>query len=195
MSKIYILVGHPDSESMLASWGDAYAKGAEEGGHEVRIAKLGNLQFDPILHKGYKVIQDLESDLKKVQEDIKWCDHFVLFYPVWWAGMPAMLKGFFDRVWLPGFAYRFRKEGFLKGYTWDKLLKGKSARVIVTMDNFPLVARFLFGDITNEVHYGILNFSGFSPIRVTKIGMMKFLSPERKGKLKMKMEAWGKKAK
>ena len=182
MKKIFILVGHPDNDSEGARFGESYAKGAREAGNEVRMTKLGDLKFDPILHKGYKEIQALEPDLVKVQADITWCEHFVLIYPVWWAGMPAILKGFIDRVWLPGFAYRFHKEGLFKDYFWTRLMKGRSARVIVTMDNFPFISRFLFGDITNEIHFGVLRFSGFSPIRVLKIGGMKFMTPERRTK-------------
>ncbi len=195
MSKIYVLVGHPDSESMLASWADTYVEGARSNGHEVKIAKIGDMKFDPILHKGYKAIQELEQDLKQVQEDIKWCEHFVLFYPVWWAGMPGMLKGFFDRVWLPGFAFRFKKEGLFKDYIWQRLMKGKSAQVIVTMDNYPAIARILFGDITNEIHFGILRFSGFWPVKVMKIGGIKFMSQEKKDAWKERMRMWGRKAK
>ncbi|MDD4989257.1 MAG: NAD(P)H-dependent oxidoreductase, partial [Candidatus Pacebacteria bacterium] len=176
-------------------WAEGYASGAKSAGHEIRMTKLGNLQFDPILHKGYKVIQELEPDLKKAQEDIAWCDHFVLIYPVWWAGVPALLKGFFDRIWLPGFAYHFKKEGFLKGVIWHGSLKGRSARVIVAMDNIPFVARLLFGDITNEIHYGILQFAGFSPVKVTKIGLMKFMSPEKKAVWRKRIERWGRKEK
>ncbi len=190
--KIFILIGHPDPDSESGRLGEAYERGARASGHEVRLTRLSDLKFDPILHKGYKVIQQLEPDLLKVQEDVKWCDHFVLFYPVWWAAMPALLKGLIDRIWMPHFAYQFRKEGLLKGFTWEKLLKGRSARVIITMDNVPFVARLLFGDITNEIHYGVLRFSGFSPVRVKKIGLMKFRNPQSIKRLEMKAEHWGK---
>lgn len=191
--KIFIFVGHPDNESTDYAFIESYARGARESGHEVRLTQLADLHFDPILHKGYKVIQELEPDLKKVQEDILWCDHFVIIYPIWWAGMPALLKGMFERIWMPGFAFRFHKEGLFKGLLWNKLLKGKTVCVFVTMDNIPVVARLLFGDITNEIHYGILNFAGMA-VTVKKIGGMKFMNDAKKAARKEKFYRWGKRA-
>ncbi len=184
--KIFVLLGHPDSESMCRDFADAYAKGAQASGNEVRRTNLGDMQFDPILHKGYKVIQELEPDLKKFQEDVRWCDHFVIVYPSWWSTMPALLKGLFDRVWLPGFAFKFLPSGI----GWKRLLKGKTARVFITSDSYPLMARFLQGDNTNEIQDGILWFAGFST-GIRKVGPMKKISPEHRSHWVKKFEIWG----
>ena len=149
MKKILVLVGHPDNESFNVKLADTYAEGARSKGAEVRRVNLADLKFDPILHQGYKVIQELEPDLVKLQEDIKWCDHFVIIYPSWWSTMPALLKGLFDRMWLPGFAYKFKKDGFGCGFIWTKLLKGRTARVFVTSDSPAFLTRIIFGDTTN----------------------------------------------
>ena len=148
---------------------------------------MGDLQFDPILHKGYKVIQELEPDLKKVQEDIRWSNHFVIIYPSWWSTMPALLKGFFDRTWMPGFAFHFLPSG----WGWQRLLKGRTATVFVSSDSHPLLARFLFGDNVNEIRDGILWFAGFKP-KIKKVGPMKKISPERKAKWILWFEKCGK---
>ena len=186
MRRILILVGHPDSDSFNVRLANAYADGAKERGHEVRRVNIGDLKFDPILHQGYKVIQELEPDLKQLQEDIKWCQHFVIFYPSWWSTMPALLKGLFDRMWLPGFAYKFDQNGF----TWTKLLKYRTARVFVTSDAHPWIARIIFGDTTNEIKKGILWFAGFR-VSVKKIGPLKKISDSRKEKWLKEAKEWG----
>lgn len=189
--KIFILLGHPDACTLSGSFADAYEKGAREAGHEVRRQNLGDLKFDPILHKGYKEIQELEPDLLKAQEDIKWADHFVIFYPSWWSTMPAILKGFFDRIWMPHFAYYFKYEGLGAGYFWTKMMKGKTARVFVMSDSHPLLARFVFGDTTNEIRKCILWFAGFR-VRVKKIGPLKFIAEKRASEWRHRFEHWGK---
>lgn len=187
MKKILVFLGHPDTDSMCRQFADSYAEGARAAGHEVRRTNLGDMQFDPILHKGYKVIQELEPDLKKLQEDIKWCDHFVIIYPSWWSTMPALLKGVFDRMWMPGFAFHFLPNGL----GWQRLLKGRTATVFITSDSSPFLARFLFGDNVNEIRDGILWFAGFHP-KIKKCGPMKKISPENKTKWIKKFEKWGK---
>jgi putative NADPH-quinone reductase len=189
--KILVFLGHPDKETRSGSFADAYEKGARAAGHEVRRINIGDLSFDPILHKGYKVIQPLEPDLLKAQEDIRWCDHFAVFYPSWWSTMPALLKGFFDRTWIPTFAFRFKKEGIGAGYFWSMLLAGKSARVFVMSDSHPILARFMFGDTTNEIRRCLLWFAGFAPVRVKKVGPLKFASEAKLAKWREKMEKWG----
>lgn len=185
--KVFILAGHPDTESMCNDLALAYATGAENSGNEVRLTKLSEMNFDPILHKGYRVIQQLEPDLLKFQEDVRWCEHFVIVYPSWWSTMPALLKGLFDRVWLPGFAYKFLPSGI----GWKRLLKGRTATVFITSDSHPLLARFLFGDNTNEIQDGILWFAGFK-VSMRKIGPVKKISPEKRALIVKKFESFGK---
>lgn len=167
LKRVFILLGHPDKgpEPLSRQFADAYEAAARAAGHEVRRTDLSALTFDPILHQGYRVIQDLEEDLKKVQEDMKWCEHFVLFYPNWWGGMPALLKGMWDRMFLPAFAFRMWKNKF----GWDALLKGRTARLVITSNNPPLLDHLLFGDYTASIRRSLLQFAGFK-VRVTAYG-------------------------
>ncbi len=78
---------------------------------------------------------------------------------------------------------------------WDKLLKHKSARVIITMDSLPILSRMMFGDTTNEISRAILWFSGVSPVRVQKVGPIKHVTDEHKEQIRKKIYDIGKKAK
>ena len=169
--KIVILIGHPNPKATISSeLALLYESSAVQAGHAVRKFHVAKMRFDPILHEGYRTIQELEPDLKKLQEAISWCDHFVLVYPNWWCTMPALLKGLFDRMWLPGFAYRMRKtEQGTPALGWYKKLKGKSARVIIPSGTHPFFIWLLFGDYTNEIKMGILWFAGFK-VRLTLFG-------------------------
>ncbi len=171
--RIYILLGHPDNgpEPLSRHLADEYEKSARASGHEVRRTNLADLSFDPTLHKGYRAIQELEPDLKKVQEDLTWCEHFVLVYPNWWGGMPGPLKGMWDRMFLPRFAFRMWKNRF----GWDALLKGRTARVIITCGNPAILDHLAFGDFTASIKRSLLQFAGFRT-RVTAIGRSEHLS-------------------
>ncbi len=190
--KIFILVGHPNNESFSSALAESYAKGARESGHEVRITHLADMKFDPILHKGYSVIQPYEPDLVTFQENVKWSNHFVSVFPIWWSDIPALMKGLVDRVWMPGFAYNFRK-GKIPG--WYRRLKGRSARIIATSDSHPLLLWVLFGGNINSWVRGVLRFSGFAPVRKTWFSGMRQSTPEYRQKLLDKVYRLGRKAK
>ena len=164
--KIVVLCGHPDTETFTGNVLDHYQAAAEEAGHEVSRFNLGQMQFDPILHQGYKAVQELEPDLVTLQNAITECDHLVIGYPNWWCTMPAILKGLFDRFWLPGFAFNFNKQT----KKIDQHLKGKTARVFVMSGSHsPFKTWWKFGDYTNEIQYGILEFAGIDT-QVTSFG-------------------------
>lgn len=187
--KIVIICGHPDADSFSGSVLDRYQIGAEEAGHEVRRYNLGELHFDPILHKGYKEIQQLEPDLVMLQDAILECDHLVIGYPNWWCSMPALLKGLFDRFWLPGFAFNFNKQT----KKIEKHLTGKSARVLVLCGSHgPLKTWWSFGDFTNEIQYGILEFAGIKT-QVSVYGPTEKVADKVKEKWLKEVEILGRK--
>ncbi len=158
MKKILVFLGNPTKNSYSGRIADAYEEAARTAGFEVERINIEELNFDPVLHQGYKEIQHLEPDLIKMQEKINWADHVVFVYPNWWCSMPAAMKGMFDRMWLPGFAFNFDKQT-------KKLiqrLKGKTAHVIIIAGTHsPFMTWWKFGDYTNEIAHGIHGFTGF----------------------------------
>lgn len=188
MKKILIINGHPDKESFCADLADSYKRGAEFTNAECKLVNLIDLKFDLNLHFGYRKRTELESDLLGIQQDILDSDHLVFVYPTWWGTYPALLKGFIDRVFLPKFAFKYRDNSLL----WDKLLKGKSARLIVTMDTPKWYYSIIY---KSPGHYsmkkGILEFCGIKPVKITSFGPVKKANDVKRHKWTQKVEKIG----
>ena len=191
---IFLLLGHPDKRGMCGTLADAYEAGAREAGHSVTRLNIGEMQFDPVLHRGYRERQALEPDLVRFQELVTTCDHFVVVYPVWWVGMPALLKGLFDRVWLPGSAFRYIKlASGRRTVFWHRLFRGKTARTILTSGTHPILVRFLPGNVNAQLRWGILWFAGFS-VRSTWFGPAENVPERKKERWIAKVRAFGRAA-
>lgn len=168
MSKrILVILGHPAADSLCGALAEAYAAAARAAGHQVRLLRLGELAFDPVLHAGYGKIQPLELSLQGAQDDILWAQHLVFVYPTWWGALPALLKGFIDRVFLPGFAFSYRENS----PWWDRLLAGRSAHLVVTMDTPPWYYRWIYRmPGHHQMKKTILEFCGIKPVIITSFG-------------------------
>jgi NAD(P)H dehydrogenase (quinone) len=188
--KILIINGHPDQASFNFGLADAYAKGAAQTGQaEVRKIALAELDFNPNLQFGYRQRTELEPDLLAAWESIQWADHLVWVHPVWWGGLPALAKGFIDRVFLPGFAFRYHSKESLR---WDKLLKGKTAHIITTLDQPGWYYRWVYGrPSVNQLKRATLEFCGVSPVKVTYIGIVKTASQATREKWLAKVQQLG----
>jgi putative NADPH-quinone reductase len=177
---ILIILGHPDSESFCGAIASAYESGARASGSSVKRIDLGKLCFDPVLHKGYREIQPLEPDLLEAREVLLKAVHIVFVYPVWWGAPPALLKGFFDRLFLPGFAFRFNGP---KSVSWQRLLSERSARLLVTMDTPPWYYRMVYRmPGHHQMKRTILNFCGIRPVRISEFGPVRTSSPMQRRK-------------
>lgn len=167
MKKILVINGHPDKESFNFALQESYKKGAKSSGAEVKEIIIRDLNFNPNLQFGYRKRTELESDLIDSQEKIKWAEHIVWIYPIWWGSIPAIMKGFLDRVFLPGFAFQKRENSVW----WDKLLKNKSARIISTLDQPAWYYWLVYRQPShNAMKKLTLQFCGISPVSITTIG-------------------------
>jgi NAD(P)H dehydrogenase (quinone) len=133
--KHLIVVAHPAEASFTMGLTRSYAAELEKLGHVQRTYDLYRIGFDPILAAQkllpVKTDHPARADVVKAQEDIRAADVLTVIYPLWWLSMPAMMKGYIDRVFARGFAYESR-DGIVRG-----LLSGKKA-VLVTISGAPL---------------------------------------------------------
>lgn len=178
-TRTLLILGHPSPDSFNAALADAYADAARQAGRELRRIDLHALKFDPILHGAYRGAQPLEPDLQAAQADILWAEEIVWVYPVWWGGLPALLKGFLDRVLLPGFAYKFHQ-----GHrSWDKLLKGRTARIVVTLDTPGWYDRLVYGrPAWRQMKHTILQFCGMKLLSTTTFAPIATSKPEERAR-------------
>ena len=185
MKKILVINGHPNKESFNAVIAQSYIKSALEAGSEVRYIAIGELDFNPNLQFGYRQRMELEPDLLKALEDIQWSEHQVWIHPLWWLGMPAIMKGFFDRAFLPGIAFKSDKEGANEG-----LLNGRTGRIITTAGDLSLD---VYEDIYAssglvQLKKGILGYCGISSIQDSFIGPLDKLNESDRRKWIVEIE-------
>jgi putative NADPH-quinone reductase len=176
MQNILIINAHPDEKSLCNALANQYYKGAISANANVKLLNLRSLSFSPILKFGYRQRTELEPDLQLAREFLEWANLIVIVYPVWWASIPALLKGFFDRLFLPGITYQPIPTSPFP----IRLLKGKTARLIITMDA-PLWYDYIYyrNSATTQVKTGTLKYCGINSVMVTKFGKVKHVAPSK----------------
>jgi len=167
--RILILQGHPDASSrhFCHALAEHYADAARAAGHEVRVIEIARIAFPLLTSKAEWDEGALPSSLEPAQQGIQWAQHLVIIYPLWLGGMPAVLKGFLEQVARPDFAVSRAVPNAMP----RKLLKDRSARIVVTMGMPALLYRWYFRAHTlKALKRNILGFAGVAPIRETLIG-------------------------
>lgn len=190
--RILIIQGHPDSGQphLCHALEESYVRGALAAGHEIRRINVAKVAF-PLLRSQQEWEQGLlPENLKESQDAIKWSEHILLFFPLWMGDMPALLKGFLEQVARPDFAFsRGGKNPFA-----HKALKGRSARVVVTMGMPASLYRWFFmAHSVRSLERNILGFVGIHPVRDTLIGLVGSMNAAAINKWRAKLEAIGKK--
>lgn len=175
MPRIMIVVGHPQNNTFCEALGKAYKAGAEAAGHEAKLFSLAEMRFDPILHDGFSRAQPLEPDLRTAYEALAACDHLVLIFPLWCGDMPALMKGFIERLLQPDLIAR---QGTDDAMNWS-LFSNKSARIVMTMGMPVSIYRFWYrGHALKLLKRNILHFIGIKPVHHTLFGMLGASKPE-----------------
>ncbi|WP_337966472.1 NAD(P)H-dependent oxidoreductase [uncultured Flavobacterium sp.] len=188
MKKILIINGHPNPSSFNFGIAESYLKGAIASGSEVDTITIADLKFNPNLQFGYQKRTELEPDLVESWQKIKKADHLVWIHPIWWGGLPAITKGFIDRLFLPGMAFEHRENSVW----WDKLLKGKTAHIITTLDQPSWYYKLIYGNPSvNQLKKTTLEFCGVKPVKVSYIGIIKTSDDFQKEKWLQKVYDFG----
>jgi putative NADPH-quinone reductase len=126
-----------------------------------------------------------------LQQSILWAEHLTLIYPNWWGGAPGPMKSALERVLLPGVAFKYHANG----HGWDRLLKGRSGELMVTMDTPPLIYRWMFGAAGDRaMAKRTLDFCGIKPVRVTHVGPVRSATETQRAAWLDKARALGERA-
>lgn len=167
MSKrILVLAANPNKGSFTNFLAETYANSAKKN-NDVQLLTIPDMEFNLDLSAGYTEAHSLEDSLKAFQASLEWCEHLVIFTPLWWGSLPAKLKGLIDRTFLPGFAFQYEKGKLLP----KQLLQGKTARVIMTMDTPPWYYSLIQGaPAIKQLKTATLKFVGFNSVKSKMIG-------------------------
>lgn len=181
MKKVLIVTAHPENASFCSSLGRTAVEYYQSNGFEVKLSDLYAMNFNPVGNKSdFKTIKNtdffkyqteqlfayqnnLYSDELKIEMDkLEWCDLLIFNFPLWWFGLPAILKGWVDRVFAMGFVY-----GAGKGIYQNGIFKDKSAFITMTTggpeqsytneSNNGKIETILF-----PIHHGMFYFTGMT---------------------------------
>ena len=188
MTKIAIVVGHPAPDSYCEALGEAYRRGAESGGHQALLLVLARMNFDAVLREGYRREQPLEPDLVAARDALRTADHLVFIFPLWCGDMPAILKGFIERIMQPDLL-AIRAAGSKADW---KIFKGKSARIIMTMGMPGWFYRWYYGAHALKLFKrNILHLVGVTPVYSSTYGMIEAVGEETRKQWLREVEALG----
>lgn len=157
--KLLAIFAHPAADSFNHALLQSVVRGAEKAKHEIQVRNLYEMDFLPSLNSGdfeRAGRGEVASDVLAEQEKVKWADHLIWIYPLWWYGLPAILKGWVDRVFQKDFAFEV-KNGEIQG-----LLGSKKATILCTagMPKEKLVSENAEDWIIGPLAHGTLGFCG-----------------------------------
>jgi NAD(P)H dehydrogenase (quinone) len=149
------------------------------------------MTFDPILRDGYRKVQTLEPDLQQAYTALAACEHLVIVFPLWCGDMPALLKGFVERMLQPDLIARQSTESEMD---WH-IFSNKTARIVMTMAMPVSIYRWYYrGHALKLLTRNILHFIGIKPVRHTLYGMVGTSKPEQRDRWIEQVRALGKAA-
>jgi len=180
--KTLIIYAHPDTGGHCATFLKEIKDQLRQNGEIFDVIDLYKINYDPVLKKEELYTagnHKITGRTKQFQDKIKKADKLIFIYPIWWGSTPAALKGFFDRVLIPGFAFKFSKGSS----TPNRLLKGKKAVVFITSGSSPFYYWLLLQAPTISIKYFTLAFCGIKS-KVYQIYNARRINKNKKDKIK-----------
>lgn len=172
MKRIFVWDAHPHASSLCSALADAYVRGAERAGAEVRRLALADMDFEGSASRDAM----LEPDLVAWQEALTWSTHVLVVHPYWWGGMPSRAKAVLERALVQGFGFRYAD----RGLGFERLLKGRTADIVITSDTPPWFDSLVFGASGRRVlRRQVLGLCGIRTRRALQFGPVRTASPER----------------
>ncbi len=187
--KTVIVFNHPYERSFCNAILNSVSCGLKKGNHEVDVIHLDKEGFNPVMStedlKGFKENRAVDPKVLEYKRRIETADHLIFIFPIWWELMPAMTKGFIDKVIFPGVAYNYTEKGFMK----KNFLKLSGITLITTMNTPSFFYRIIFGNaIKKAVLFGTFWKMGYKNRKWIKLSMVKFVSDEKRKKWLLRIE-------
>jgi NAD(P)H dehydrogenase (quinone) len=187
--KVVIIFNHPYDGSYCTAILNSVLKGLKSAKHNTDLIHLDKEGFNPVMTaedlKGYSEHRAIDPKVIEYKKRLEDAEHLVFIFPIWWELMPAMTKGFIDKVIFPGVAYNYTKKGFMK----KNLLKLNGITLITTMNTAFFGYRILFGNaIKKAVLRGTFWKTGYKHRKWINLSMVKFVSDKRRKKWLLRIE-------
>ncbi len=171
--KILVINSHPYEKSYVSALFQTFISNLDTARFQIKTIELGKLDFDPVLRFGYSKKMAEDKDIQLSQQLLQWADHIVFFYPIWWASMPGLLKGWLDRVLTPGFAYN------MNGFKTIQHLKGRTAQLFLTSDAPAIYQRLIPNSPVRLMRKHILGLCGIKVVKANILGMITLPNREK----------------
>lgn len=176
-----IIIAHPKKDSFSQGIKNRIKEGFINQGDKVKIRDLYEIKFNPVLTDSelkYTKEGKVCPEILVEQSYIHWADYITIIYPLWWNAFPAILKGYIDRVFTNGFAFKMNGNG-PKG-----LLRGKKVRLITTagMAKEALQGSNVYEGLKITQDHGVFEFCGMEVLGHMYVTSVTSLSKEEKQK-------------
>lgn len=182
--KVVIVFNHPYKGSYCNAILNSVKSGLDKAGYEIDLIHLDEDKFNPVMTAedllAFKNKKSIDTQAQEYIKRIKSADHLVFIFPIWWELMPALMKGFIEKVIFPGEAYDYTKSGY---GMFSLMKKIKSTTVITTMNTPSIMYKLIYGNaIKKALIKGSLRKTGFKKVKWLSLNMVKMRSTEKREK-------------